>query len=136
MPRRRRLVFFAVTLAAVLVAAVPVVLAVLLHGERLRFRGDLGRGSAIYLVLTFVYLVWLPGTIVLLVWVFDHLGYQYSLTERKQRPTRKERRRLRAGLSFLARRTTFGQGGGPAESDDRDEPQGDGSADVHDAGGS
>jgi hypothetical protein len=107
----RRLARMAVTLAAFGVAAVPLIVALLLGLQDRRLPGDVGPGSGILLVLVLVYVVWLPATLVAWVWLQDHLGLHYKYTERK-RTTKRETRRIWAGMRFLAGRPTFGQGPG------------------------
>jgi hypothetical protein len=113
----------AVTLAAFGVAAVPLVVALLLGLQHRRLPGDVGRGSGILLVLVLVYVVWLPATLVAWVWLQDHLGLHYKYTERK-RTTKRETRRIWAGMRFLAGRPTFGQGPGPRDRRTRRGPKG------------
>ena len=45
--------------------------------------------------LAVVYLVWVAGLTVAVVWAFDHLGYHYQPYDRQPRPTRRQLRRLR-----------------------------------------
>jgi uncharacterized membrane protein YgcG len=110
----RRLARLAVTLGAFGVAAVPLIVALLLGLQHRRLPGDVGPGSGILLVLVLVYVVWLPATLVAWVWLQDHLGLHYKYTERK-RTTKRETRRIWAGMRFLAGRPTFGQGPGPRD---------------------
>jgi hypothetical protein len=119
----RRLARLAVTLAALGVAAVPLIVALLLGLQRRRLPGDVGPGSGILLVLVLVYVVWLPATLVGWVWLQDHLGLHYKYTERK-RTTKRETRRIWAGMRFLAGRPTFGQGPGPRDRRTRRGPKG------------
>ena len=105
----RRLTRLAVTLATLCVAAVPLIVAILTGLQHLRFSGDVGPGSAMVIVLVLAYLVWLPATVVAWVWAQDHLGVHYKYTE-PVRSTKRETRRVWAGMRFLASRPTFGQG--------------------------
>jgi hypothetical protein len=62
------------------------------------------------------YLVWMVALMVLFVWAYDRLDYHWQYHQRPPRPPKKQRRRLAAGLGFLAgqekaRRT--GKKGGP-----------------------
>ena len=98
------------TCAALLVAAVPLLVTLMTGLRDVRFRGDIGAGSGVIIILMLLYVVWLPATAVGLVWVLDRLGYNYTVTERRRRPGRRERRRLGVGLRFLGRRPTLGQG--------------------------
>ena len=107
---RGRGLLWAATCAALLVAAVPLLVTLMTGLRDVRFRGDIGAGSGVVIILMLVYVVWLPATAVGLVWVLDRLGYNYTVTERRRRPGRRERRRLGVGLRFLGRRPTLGQG--------------------------
>lgn len=135
----RRLARLAVTLAAFGVAAVPLIVALLLGLQDRRLPGDVGPGSGMLLVLVLVYVVWLPATLVAWVWLQDHLGLHYKYTERK-RTTKRETRRIWAGMRFLAGRPTFGQGPGPRDRRTRRGPRGDsgpdGGGEPHDGGSS
>jgi hypothetical protein len=110
----RRLARLAVTLVTLGVAAVPLVVGILTGLQHVRFSGDVGPGSAMIIILVLAYLVWLPATVVAWVWVQDHLGVHYKYTERV-RSTKRETRRVWAGMRFLAGRPTFGQGPGPRD---------------------
>jgi hypothetical protein len=110
----RRLARLAVTLVTLGVAAVPLVVGILTGLQHVRFSGDVGPGSAMIIILVLAYLVWLPATVVAWVWVQDHLGVHYKYTERT-RTTKREARRVWAGMRFLAGRPTFGQGPGPRD---------------------
>jgi hypothetical protein len=48
-----------------------------------------------------VYLAWLAGLTVLLVWTFDRIGHRWSFPERTPRPDKKQRRRDRATMQAL-----------------------------------
>lgn len=48
-----------------------------------------------------VYLLWMVGLMVLLVWVFDRLGHHWQYYERSPRPPRKMRRRARATMQAM-----------------------------------
>ena len=54
----------------------------------------------VWAVLAVVYLVWVVGLTVGSIWAFDHLGYHYQAYDRPRRPTRRERRRQRAGIKY------------------------------------
>jgi hypothetical protein len=54
--------------------------------------------------LAVVYLVWIVALAVGSIWALDHLGYHYQAYDRPKRPTRRERRRQRAGLGYQAAR--------------------------------
>ena len=59
----------------------------------------------VWAVLAVVYLVWIVGLTVGSIWVFDRLGFHYQAYDRPQRPTRRERRRQRAGVRYQAARS-------------------------------
>jgi hypothetical protein len=104
--RTRGLLFAAVTLAAAALAALPAAVAVRLGWyHTLRVPGDVGRGSALIIVLVLFYMLWLPAVVVGLVYVYDRLGYHYAVSERTRPDSRRRRRRQRAGLQFLASRS-------------------------------
>ena len=54
--------------------------------------------------LAVVYLVWIVALTVASIWALDRLGYHYQAYDRPKRPTRRERRRQRAGLRYQAAR--------------------------------
>ncbi len=54
----------------------------------------------VWTVLAVVYLVWIVGLTVGSIWAFDHLGFHYQPYDRPRRPTRRERRRQRAGIRY------------------------------------
>jgi len=91
-----------VPLVALGVAAVP---AVIVYGTgdavRSAFPDVLGPGSGPLFFLVLIYVVWLPATVVGMIWVLDHLGVHYSLSRRERRPSRRTSRRRRAGLRYL-----------------------------------
>jgi hypothetical protein len=100
---RRRVAIVATTVLALVVAALPIVFTVVFGWQHTSLLGSqLGRGSDIYVVLAVVYAVWLPATVAGMVFLYDRLGYHYFAPDRKKRPSRRERRRLRAGLGLLA----------------------------------
>ena len=116
----RGLLFAAVTLVAVALGALPTVLAVAMGWyHTLRVPGDVGKGSGLIIVLVLFYVLWLPAIVVGLVYVYDRLGYHYAVGERAAVEPRRRRRRQRAGLRFLAGRSTLGQGRRPAERDEQ-----------------
>jgi hypothetical protein len=49
-------------------------------------------------VFAVVYLAWIGGLTVLLVWSYDRIGYRWQPHERSTRPPRKQQRRTRATL--------------------------------------
>jgi hypothetical protein len=54
----------------------------------------------VWAALAVVYLVWVLSLTVASIWLLDRLGYHYQPYDRPRRPTRKERRRRRAGLKY------------------------------------
>jgi hypothetical protein len=117
--RLRGLLFAVVTLLAVALGALPAALAVSLGWyHTLRVPGDLGPGSGLIIVLVLFYMLWLPAIVVGLVYVYDRLGYHYAASERSGVESRRKRRRQRAGLRYLASRSTPGQGRRPVKRDE------------------
>ena len=99
----RRAAIIGVTMLALVVAALPVVLTIALGWQDTTILGSqLGPGSDAYVVLALVYAVWLPATVVGMIFLYDRLGYHYFAQERQTKPSRRERRRARAGLDLLA----------------------------------
>jgi hypothetical protein len=85
------------------IAAVPAVAFVTLDAQQVSILGDpMGRGSGALVLLALFYVIWLPGTVFALIWLFDRLGFHYAVERRPPKPTRKERRRQKAGLELLA----------------------------------
>jgi hypothetical protein len=97
MSLQKRLILLAVTLVAFALWALPFTLAV-----AFRWVHDWRNNPNAYLVLVLVYVVWMPAVTAGMVAVLDRLGIHYAAHDRPARPTRKERRRTRAGLSYLA----------------------------------
>ncbi len=100
----RRLTLVAVTLAAVVIAALPLVLALSLGWYHTRFMADvLGKGAGIYVLLVLIYLFWLPATVFGLVFVYDRLGLHYHPMDVSPRKAgRRERLRRRATARSIA----------------------------------
>jgi hypothetical protein len=98
----RRVAIVAVTVLALVVAALPVVLTLLLGWYRTDVLGStFGEGSDIYVILILLYAVWLPGTMFGMVYLYDRLGYQYQVHDRGVRASRREDRRQRAGRAYV-----------------------------------
>jgi uncharacterized membrane-anchored protein len=53
-------------------------------------------------LLAVFYLVWMVALVVLLIWSYDRLDYHWQYHQRAPRPPKKQRRRLAAGMGFLA----------------------------------
>jgi hypothetical protein len=92
-----------VSAAALVVAALPVVVTLVCGWQDTTVLGaQLGAGGDIYVVLTVLYAVWLPATVAGMVFCYDRLGYHYFAQEKSEKPSRRARRRARAGLRLLA----------------------------------
>lgn len=112
----RRAAIIGTTIMALAVAALPIVLTIVFGWQDTTILGSqLGPGGDIYVVLAVVYAVWLPATVAGMVYVYDRLDYHYLALERKRRPTRRERRRARAGLDLLAGQEQAKQGAAAAK---------------------
>jgi fatty acid desaturase len=119
----RRVAIVAVTVLALVVAALPVVLTLLLGWYRTDVLGStFGEGSDIYVILILLYAVWLPGTMFGMVYLYDRLGYQYQVHDRGVRASRREDRRQRAGGATVSPRGAAGAaaGGRPAPDDEHE----------------
>jgi len=98
----RRVAIVAVTVLALVVAALPVVLTLVLGWYRTDVLGStFGEGSDIYVILVLLYAVWLPGTMFGMVYLYDRLGYHYQVHDRGVRASRREDRRQRAGRAYV-----------------------------------
>ena len=101
----RKAAIVGATFLALVVAALPLVLAVALGWLDTTILGSqVGPGGDIFVVLAVVYAVWLPATVVGMIYLYDRLGYHYFAQERQKKLSRRERRRARAGLDLLAGR--------------------------------
>lgn len=91
----RRLFKAMATLAALLVAALPLALAAL-YGLR-EWPLEAIAGLALF------YVLWLPATAAALIWALDRLGFHFGAEKpgRREPPSRRERRRGRASLRYL-----------------------------------
>jgi hypothetical protein len=102
---------------------------------RSAFPDVLGPGSGPLFFLTLIYVLWLPATVVGLIWALDRLGVHYAARRKERPPSRRASRRLRAGLRYLeaqerTRKEASGgradrraRGGATTGADGRDEPQ-------------
>jgi len=54
----------------------------------------------VWALLAVVYLFWVLGLLVVGIWFMDHLGYHWEPYDRPQRKSRRERRRMKAGLGY------------------------------------
>jgi hypothetical protein len=116
MSLQKRLILFAVTLVVFALWALPFALAV-----AFRWVHDWRNNPNAYLVLVLVYVVWMPAVTAGMVAVLDRLGIHYAARDRPARPTRKERRRTRASLSYLAGQEEAKQAAAHARGADRRE---------------
>jgi hypothetical protein len=64
----------------------------------------MGPGSGVLVLAVLFYVLWLPGTVLALIWVLDHVGLHFAVEERKLPVGKKTRRRQRAGLRLVAAR--------------------------------
>jgi hypothetical protein len=105
---RTRLLTGLVTLAAVVLAAVPALvvfgLGWLSFGHFAAVAGEVPRDASspeMWVLFALFYLAWMLGLMVLLILAYDHLGRNWRSWDRAPRPEKKRRRRLGAGLSYL-----------------------------------
>jgi len=91
----RRLLKAALTVAALLVIAIPLVVAVMF--DLRHWPPEAVAGLAI------AYVIWLPATVFGLIWVFDRLGFHYGMDKPRKEPSssKRERQRTGAGMSYL-----------------------------------
>jgi len=107
---RRRLAKALVTLAALAALAAPAALALALGWIEIHFTawneepGPDPTSVEVWVLLALAYVVWAPLVMAGMALAFDRLGYRFVPVEREPRPSAKERRRLRAGLGYLASR--------------------------------
>jgi hypothetical protein len=107
---RTRLLTGLVTVAAVVLAAVPAVVVFGLGWLPLGHPGVPSGGQVppdttlpeLWVLLALFYLAWMFGLMVLLIWTYDRLGRNWRSWDRAPRREKKRRRRLSAGLSYLA----------------------------------
>ena len=105
---RRGLVKAIVTLAALVLLAVPAAVFVAAGWIEVTFTpwgeqpGPDPTPIEVWALLALVYLVWAPLLLAGLVVAHDRLGYRFTPVERRPRPSAKERRRRGAGLRFVA----------------------------------
>jgi hypothetical protein len=97
MSLKKRLIVIVVTLVVFALWTSPVLLT-LAFGWVHNWRNN----ANAYLALVLVYVVWMPAVTAGMVAVLDRLGIHFAAHDRPARPTRKERRRARAGLRYLA----------------------------------
>ena len=121
---RTRLLSGLVTAAAVVLAAVP---AVVVFGLGWLTLGhpSVPSGGAVppdttspeqWVLFALFYLAWMFALMVLLIWTYDRLGRYWRSWDRAPRREKKRRRRLGAGLSYLAaqeKARRAGKKGGP-----------------------
>ncbi len=105
-----RLLRILVTVAALALAAVPAVVAFGL-GWLSFGHPDVPTGGAplpdttspvAWALFAVFYFFWLFGLMVLVIWSFDRIGHHWHAWDRAPRREKKRRRRLHAGMDFLA----------------------------------
>jgi len=145
---RRHLLTVALTVAAVALAALP---AAVVFG--LGWLGPAGspptgavtdRTPEAWVLFALFYLVWMGGLMVLLIVANDRLGRHWRSWDRDPRPRKRQRRRLAAGMSYLAgqerARAAEARGGRPRAARSRDaepraaSPAGPAGRSAHDEG--
>jgi fatty acid desaturase len=94
---KKRLILYCLSLVSLGLMALPAVVIVTLGWVH-----DWRNNANAYLVLVVIYVVWMPAVTFSMVAILDRLGIHYAVRDRPARPTRKERRRARAGLRYLA----------------------------------
>ena len=107
---RTRLLTGLVTVAAVVLAAAPAVAVFGFGWFSLWHRGVFVGGELppdttspeLWVVFALFYFAWMLGLMVLLIWAYDRLGRYWHSWDRAPRREKKRRRRLGAGLSYLA----------------------------------
>jgi len=106
---RTRLLTSFVTVAAVVLAAVPAVAVFGLGWLPLGYP-DVPSGGKVppdttspelWVLFAVFYLVWMLGLMVLLIWTYDRLGRNWRSWDRAPLREKKRRRRLKAGLSYI-----------------------------------
>ena len=107
---RLRLLRTAVTVAALVLAAVPAAVAFGL-GWLSFGHPDVPTGGATppdttspvaWTLFAVFYFFWLFGLMVLVIWSFDRIGHHWHAWDRAPRKEKRRRRRLNAGMDFLA----------------------------------
>jgi hypothetical protein len=106
---RRRLLIILVPLGLIVLALVPATVAFGLGWLRIPAIQPAGVGPArdttsieAWTLFAIFYLFWMLGLLVIFIWSYDHLDYHWQYHERSPRPPKKQRRRLAAGMGFLA----------------------------------
>jgi hypothetical protein len=91
----RRFLKAALTVLAIVIAAIPLALAAAFNVRHWPIEAVGG--------LAIVYVIWLPATVFGLIWVFDRLGFHYGVDKPRKEPSpsKRERQRGRAGMSLL-----------------------------------
>jgi hypothetical protein len=105
---RHRLALVGVTLGLVVLAAVPAVVTFAAGWLRLPHIQPWGQPAApdttapeAWALFALVYLAWIAGVSILLVWSYDRLGYHWQPVERSPRSSRRERRKRDAVMGAL-----------------------------------
>jgi hypothetical protein len=97
MSLKKRLILYCVSLVALGLLALPAVVI-----GAFGWVHNWGNNTSAYLLLVAIYVVWAPAVTFSMVAILDRLGIHYAVYDRPARPTRKERRRARAGLRYIA----------------------------------
>ena len=108
MDRRRLLILF-VPVGLIVLALVPALVTFGLGWLRLPSIQPPGASPArdttsleAWTLFAVFYLVWMLALMVLFIWSYDRLDYHWQYHRRAPRPPKKQRRRLAAGMDFLA----------------------------------
>ena len=106
---RRRLLIILVPLGLIVLVLVPAMVTFGLGWLRLPAIQPAGAGPArdttsieAWTLFAVFYLFWMLGLLVLFIWSYDRLDYHWQYHRRSPRPPKKHRRRLTAGMGFLA----------------------------------
>jgi len=106
---RRRLLIILVPLGLIVLTLVPATVTFGLGWLRLPAIQPPGASPArdttsleAWTLFAVFYLFWTVALMVLFIWSYDRLDYHWQYHERSPRPPKKQRRRLAAGVGFLA----------------------------------
>ena len=106
---RRRLLILLVPVGLIVLALVPAAVAFGLGWLRVPAIQPAGAGAArdttsieAWTLFAVFYLFWMLGLLVIFIWSYDRLDYHWQYHQRPPRPPKKQRRRLTAGMDFLA----------------------------------
>jgi hypothetical protein len=106
---RRRLLIILVPVGLIILALAPAMVTFGLGWLRIPAIQPAGAGPArdttsieAWTLFAVFCLFWMLGLLVLFIWSYDRLDYHWQYHERSPRPPKKQRRRLTAGMGFLA----------------------------------